>query len=184
MSETAFLEDSQTTLRGFRESDLEDLGAWWDDPEVTHLLEMGARPTRPKDLADFWAMASERDDTVVFTICAQGRNRPVGICGLYQIGWIARRAQFNILIGDTSVWDQGHGSRATALTLAYAFDTLNLESVQLGVNADNHRAMRAYEKAGFVKEGVRRSFVYRNGKYYDSVMYSVLRSEYRARAGQ
>ena len=29
--------------------------------------------------------------------------------------------------------------------------------------------------------GVRRQFVYRNGRYYDSVMMSVLRDEYRAR---
>lgn len=178
--QTAYLSSGSTVLRGFREQDLEALAGWWDNPAVTELLEMGARPTRPKELADFWQLCSARDDCVVFAICERNSGNVIGTCGLYQISWIARRAQFNILIGEPSVWDQGHGTRSTELSLSYAFDTLNLESVHLGVNAENVRAMRSYERAGFVKEGVRRRFVYRNGRYYDSVMYSILRNEFDA----
>lgn len=178
-----FLRDGATILRAFAEDDLSALAAWWDDARVTEYLEMGARPTRPKDLAQFWRTASEADDAVCFAICAED-GRIIGTCGLYLISWIARRAQFNILVGDPDSWDKGHGTRATAMTLAYGFDVLGLNSINLGVNAENKRAIRSYEKAGFRAEGMRRQFIYRNGRYYDMAVFSVLRSEYAALKGR
>lgn len=176
----AYLVDGATSLRAFREDDAAHLAAWWDDARVTEFLEMGARPTRKKDLDSFLSAAVQSDDSVCFAICDAGTGKIIGTCGLYLISWIARRAQFNILIGDPEAWDKGHGSRAASLTLAYGFNTLNLNSVHLGVNTENKRAMKSYENAGYTKEGVRRSFIFRNGRYYDVAMYSVLKDEFAA----
>jgi RimJ/RimL family protein N-acetyltransferase len=168
-------------LRAFARADLEAYRHWLDDPRVTEFLEMGARPTRDADCEAFWRLADEAEDAIVFAVAERKAGKTVGTCGLYLIQWMARRAQFNILIGEPSAWDKGYGTEAARLILAYAFDVLNLNSVQLGVNADNARAVRSYEKVGFVHEGVRRQFVYRNGRYYDMVMMSALRDDYRAR---
>lgn len=173
-----FLVGEKIDLAGLRRTDLDALAHWWDDAEVTHFLEMGARPTREKDIEAFWRMTSESDDNVVFAIRAKD-GRVVGTCGLYAISWVCRRAQFNILIGERDVWGKGYGTEAARLILHYAFDKLNLESVQLGVNADNQRAIASYQRAGFVAEGVRRRFIYRNGRYYDMAVFSVLREEYK-----
>lgn len=173
-----FLSAEGIRLRGVTRDDLAAYRAWLDNDEVTHFLEMGSRPTRESDIEAFWTLANEQRDAIVFTIEARDDVRAVGTCGLYLIEPIPRRAQFNILIGDPSVWDRGYGSEATRLLLEYGFLTLNLNSIQLGVNAENARAVRSYEKCGFVHEGVRRQFVYRNGRYYDSVMMSVLREDY------
>jgi RimJ/RimL family protein N-acetyltransferase len=177
-----FLRGAKLVLRAFARDDLEAYRRWLDDPRVTEYLEMGARPTREADCEAFWRLASESEDALVFAIVERKGGKVVGTCGLYLLQWICRRAQFNILIGEPSAWDKGYGSEAARLVLDYAFDKLNLNSVQLGVNADNARAVRSYEKVGFVHEGVRRQFIYRNGRYYDMVMMSVLRDEYRARA--
>jgi len=177
----AFLSGRAIDLVALTRADLELYRRWLDDPKVTEFLEMGARPTRDADCEAFWRLASEADDAIVFAIAERKGGKTVGTCGLYLIQWMARRAQFNILIGESSAWDKGFGTEAAHLILAYAFDVLNLNSVQLGVNADNARAVRSYEKVGFVHEGVRRQFVYRNGRYYDSVMMSVLREEYKAK---
>jgi len=177
----SFLKSGETFLRGFGEADLSALALWWDDCRVTEFLEMGARPTRPKELQEFWDVAGDSDSAICFAICATDSGQIIGTCGLYQISWIARRAQFNILIGDPESWDRGHGTRATELTLAYGFDILNLNSINLGVNANNERAIRSYEKAGFVAEGVRRQFIFRNARFYDMAVFSILRDEYNAR---
>lgn len=165
-------------LRAFARDDLATYAQWLNNAEVTHLLEMGARPTRESDCETFWKLANETEDAVVFAIESGETQQAVGTCGLYLINPICRRAQLNILLGEPSVWDKGFGSEATKLLLEYGFAKLNLNSIQLGVNADNKRAVRAYEKCGFVHEGIRRQFVYRNGRYYDVVMMSVLRDEF------
>lgn len=174
-----FLIGKKVELAALRRSDLEALAGWWDDADVTQFLEMGARPTREKDIESFWRLASESEDNVVFAIRAKN-GHVVGTCGLYAISWVCRRAQFNILIGEKEAWNKGYGTEAARLVLDYAFTKLNLESVQLGVNAENQRAIASYIRAGFVAEGTRRRFIYRNGRYYDMAVFSVLRDEYRS----
>ena len=45
----------------------------------------------------------------------------------------------------------------------------------------NERAIRAYERAGFVRKGVLRQIVQRDGQRYDMFAYSILRDEWLAR---
>ncbi len=181
MTETgSYLSGHSIVLRGLQRDDLNSYGRWLDDSRVTEFLEMGARPTRDKDVEAFWKLASETEDAIVFAIVDKKSGQVVGNCGLYHIQWVCRRAQFNILIGEPSAWSKGFGTEAAQLLLDYSFKKLNLNSVQLGVNAENKRATRSYEKAGFVHEGTRRQFIYRNGRYYDMVVMSVLRDDHLA----
>lgn len=177
MKQTYF-ETTNFYLRGFEQTDLEYLQNWLDNKDVTHFLEMGRRPTRQKDLENFLNTAQCEESAIVFCIVDSQNNLPIGYCGLYLIDWISKRAQLNIMIGEIKFWDQGIGSDSCHILLKYAFEHLNLNSVQLGVNAENKRACKAYEKVGFVLEGKRREFLFCNGKYNDMAVYSVLKSEY------
>src|SRR3546814_1695289 len=113
-----FLLGKKIALRAFRREDLPDLSRWWDNSDVTHYLEMGARPTRPKYAEAFLRLAEEVEDAIVFAIVEKATGRAVGTCGLYLINWICRRAQFNILIGEPEVWDKGYGSEAARMRTA------------------------------------------------------------------
>jgi RimJ/RimL family protein N-acetyltransferase len=65
------------------------------------------------------------------------------------------------------------------LLLRIGFEKLNLNRVALEVFENNPRAIRAYEKAGFVHEGRRRQGIYKNGQYLDILLMSVIRSEWQ-----
>ncbi len=173
-----FIQGEKIYLRGLRREDMEAYRRWVDNSEVTHLMEMGWRPMSDKEQEDIYRQSTEASDAVAFTITDKASCRAVGCCGLYAIQWICRRADYRILIGEPDVWDKGLGEEAARLTVAYGFDKLNLETIYLGVNCENKRAIRSYEKAGFVREGVRRKLIYRNGRYYDALMMSILREEY------
>jgi len=62
----------------------------------------------------------------------------------------------------------------------YAFGILGMHRVWLHVYAYNQRAIRAYEKAGFVREGVLREDRYHNGRFFDTIVMGLLRSEWEA----
>jgi RimJ/RimL family protein N-acetyltransferase len=66
------------------------------------------------------------------------------------------------------------------LLLRHGFCTLNLNRIFLRVFAENKRAIRTYEKVGFVHEGRLRQAVYKNGAYSDILYMSVLREEWDA----
>lgn len=175
----SFLIGSTVSLRGVRREDMAAYGSWLDDDRVTKYLEMGWRPTTEKDLEAAFRLLAETPTVVGFMIMDRQSEKAIGTCGLYSIDWISRRAQFNILIGEPTAWDKGFGTEALELLVSYGFDRLNLESIQLGVNAENTRAIRSYQKAGFVQEGRRRKFIFRDGCYYDSILMSMLREEYK-----
>lgn len=169
-------------LRQMVRADLTFYSEWMCDPEVTKYLEMAWQAPNEVVLNHVFQEATESQNATVFVICEKKTHRPVGTVGLYLIHWPCRRAQFRILIGASDLFDQGIGTEATKMILAYAFNTLNLETVYLGVNAENRRAIRSYEKAGFVKEGTQRRFIFCNGAYYDCVNMGILRSDFESHA--
>ena len=62
--------------------------------------------------------------------------------------------------------------------LEHAFYNLNLQRIELTVLEDNVRARVLYEKAGFVQEGFKRKSKYKNGKFVNTLLYSILKDEY------
>jgi RimJ/RimL family protein N-acetyltransferase len=88
---------------------------------------------------------------------------------------------FGIFIGDKSFWNSGCGTEATRLTRKHGFETLNLNRIYLYVFETNLGAVRVYEKAGLVHEGKLRQSIYRNGRYIDAFLMSILRSEWDAK---
>lgn len=167
-------------LRSLQRADLVLYRAWLENPAATQFMESGWRPVSEVEIEAIYKASTEPNDTVVFAIAPKDGSKPVGVCGLYLIQWICRRAEFRILIGDDAARGRGYGTEAARLVVGYAFEKLNLETVYLGVNAENGQAIRSYEKAGFQREGVRRKLIYRNGRYYDALMMSILREEWPA----
>ncbi len=105
----------------------------------------------------------------------------IGQAGLFNIKWTNRTVMLGIVIGEPDYWGKGYGGDAMNLLVSYAFRELNLYRVGLEVISYNTRAVRCYEKAGFVQEGTRRSMILRDGQRYDSLLYSILYEEWLAR---
>ena len=63
----------------------------------------------------------------------------------------------------------------------HAFGTLGLHRIALYVFEFNVRAIRAYQRCGFVIEGRSRESIWRDGRWWDELAMSVLESDWRAR---
>ena len=98
----------------------------------------------------------------------------IGYAGIASISTLNRSGEYFILIGDKSYWGKGIGTEVTKVISDYGFNTLGLHRIELTAYANNPSAIRAYEKAGYVHEGVKKQSGYRNGKFVDKVMMAVL----------
>ena len=65
------------------------------------------------------------------------------------------------------------------MTLRYAFMELSLHRLTLFIPSYNEAEIDLYEKAGFLRESQRRQAVFYDGKYYDELVYSLLRPEWK-----
>jgi RimJ/RimL family protein N-acetyltransferase len=167
-------------LRGIERGDLPKYYEWINDPDVFEGLSINL-PMSMVDEERWFDGTTHREQAekpLAIEVQEQGGWRLIGNCGFFDFDWTSRAAEFGIMIGDKSVWDQGYGTETVLLLLKHGFETLNLNRIVLRVFDNNRRAVRAYEKAGFALEGTLRQAAYKNGAYHDLHVMSVLRSEW------
>lgn len=120
----------------------------------------------------------DNESRVSFAIAKNESKEVVGEAVLNDISHINRSASFRIFIAGKHIGN-GYGTEATGMLLDYGFGMLNLHRIELEVYTMNERAIHLYEKAGFKREGVKRENWYFDHDYYDSIMMSILKEEYR-----
>ncbi|HUH98604.1 MAG TPA: GNAT family protein [Anaerolineales bacterium] len=169
-------------LRGVEKIDIPRSFEWINDPEVNDGLAIYL-PMSLQDEEQWFERISQRDqaEKPMAIELREGEGwRLIGNCGVFNIEWMHRAAELGIMIGDKTVWNKGYGTEIMQLLLQHGFETLNLNRIYLRVYSTNPRAIRAYQKAGFVLEGTLRQAAYRHGKYADVHVMSVLRSEWNS----
>ena len=167
-------------LRADERSDLPKFVEWLNDPQVRRFLLMSLPLSQAAEEQWFEDMLKRpvEEQPLAIEIRAGDGWRLVGNCSFMEINQIARSAEVGLFIGDKSCWNQGYGTEVMQLLLKIGFETLNLNRVFLRVFAGNLGGIRAYQKAGFVQEAVLRQAAFREGKYSDELIMSVLHSEW------
>ena len=164
-------------LRAYEKSDADALFRWFADEEVTRWLGPPNFPSRAHQERFIELAQSSSDDAKYFAIETL-EGKLVGDCGLRFIDWKSRKAEFFITIGEKQFWGKGLGSDALRIVIRVAFDKMNLNRLWLTVLVDNPRAVRCYEKCGFVREGLLKQESYVDGKYRDVLLMALLRENY------
>jgi RimJ/RimL family protein N-acetyltransferase len=121
---------------------------------------------------------NSRGDQFEFSIRTVQDDLLIGDVGLDGVRWNHGDAFVGIGIGNREYWGKGYGTDAMRLILRYAFGELNLQRVSLNVFEYNPRAIRSYEKLGFIHEGRSRGVLRRDGRRYDLVYMGILREEW------
>jgi RimJ/RimL family protein N-acetyltransferase len=169
-------------IRRLRPSDAPALRRMMLDPEVADLLfeEMGGPLPSPFAMAVgiLSNLLANRPEWGIVTL--QGRF--IGEVRLWRVSEANRSAMLTIFIGDHACWGRGYGTEAINLLLLEAFNRMNLHRVELHVFGFNVRAIRSYEKVGFIVEGTRREALARGGRKHDIVIMGILRDEFLSRA--
>lgn len=163
-----------------QESDLPKFVEWLADREVTRWLAAMGDPPTLQDEYDWYERRRSDPDGVMWSIETLD-GRLVGNLEL-RLNQQANRAELGIAIQDKTQWSQGYGTEAVRLVLAYAFRDLKLNRVELTTDEENHRAIRCYEKVGFVREGLLREHRLIDRKYGNTIVMSVLRDEWANRS--
>ena len=166
-------------LRELERKDLPAINKWRNDPELIALLGAPFRYIN-LDVDTRWyeSYMGNRGSAVRCAITEDDKDEILGLVSLVSINYMNQSAEFHTMIGDTQNQGRGLGTFAVRSMLDHAFNNMNLQRVELTVLEDNVRAKHLYEKCGFVYEGRKRMAKYKNGKFVDMLMYSILRSEF------
>lgn len=82
---------------------------------------------------------------------------------------------------DQAMQGQGYTSEALRVACEFCFEVLNAHKLILGCDPANIASCRVAEKAGFIREGLRRRHViFEDGSIADSALYGLLREDREA----
>jgi diamine N-acetyltransferase len=164
------LKGKKVTLRAIEESHLPLMAGWRSDGASYPFFH----EFRPISLA-----AHELN----FAVCGPD-GALVGTISLMHIDHRNRRSELGrVLIGEERMRRGGLGREMTHLVLEYAFNHLNLHKVECEVVAGNLPARELYGRFGFVEDGVLRQHVFKDGRYLDVIVLSLLERDYREAPG-
>ncbi|MBP7184776.1 MAG: GNAT family N-acetyltransferase [Saprospiraceae bacterium] len=156
-----------------------DFDAIFELRSNSSILKYINRPpaTKPEDVHDFMNLIN------------------VSMSNNYGINWgIAFKSDPQNLIGSIGIWkidkennrgtigyallteyqNQGIGHESLEKVIQYGFKTLKLHSLEATVNPLNEASIRLLQKNGFVQEGYIKENHHFDGKYYDSLLFSLL----------
>jgi RimJ/RimL family protein N-acetyltransferase len=154
--------------------------SWINDPAVARTLITSVPwPLDPVDVAS-WLPSTE--PPTAFLVVPAGERRPVGLSHFHSYDAAAKSIKLAILLEPTAQ-GRGFGTEAVRLMVGYAFSRFDLNRVALSAFANNPAGLRAYERAGFRVEGVRRRAWFREGRFRDDVLMAVLRRDWERGTG-
>jgi RimJ/RimL family protein N-acetyltransferase len=103
---------------------------------------------------------------------------PIGMIAHNKIDKDNKSTDIDIVIGHKDHWGKGYGTDALKTFVSYLFRWLCLNRIWLATYVHNKRAISAYKKVGFKQEGILREDALISGQYVDSILFSILRSEW------
>ena len=166
-------------LRRHRSDQFPAILRWYRDPEVARLTRFQVGPVSDDEVRRYFQLRLLSPDAFAYAIHLAEGDRLIGTTTLSALDPDNGSVLFHITIGEHDCWGHGYGTEATELMVAHAFDALTLHRVGLSVFEFNTRAVRAYEKVGFLVEGRSREAVWRDGSYWDEIHMGILEGDWR-----
>ncbi|MFC8846263.1 MULTISPECIES: GNAT family N-acetyltransferase [unclassified Micromonospora] len=176
------LTGERVLLRPFVADDVATFRAAVADPEVCRLT--GSPPAEPDEqrLREWYGSRNVQTDRLDLAVVDRATGGCVGEVVLNQWDEPNCSCNFRTLLAAHGR-DRGLGTEAVRLIVGYGFERLGLHRVSLEVFAFNPRARRAYEKVGFVAEGVLRQVLRDGDDWIDATVMSILAPEWAAHRG-
>lgn len=116
-------------------------------------------------------------DFRIFDLIEKKNNIVIGSCGFHK--WEKDHARSEIGYEIHSKYqNKGYMSEAIKELIDYGFDKMKLNRIEALVDPDNKNSIGILEKNAFIKEGVLRGHFKNGTEFEDSVVYSLLKSDY------
>lgn len=163
-------------LRPWRTADKPSLIRYANNIKIwRNLKDVFPHPYTEKD-ADAWLAIAGREGPSIH-LAIEFQRDAIGGIGVVPLEGNARRTgHFGYWLAEMH-WGRGIATAAARAMVSHVFSRTRLARLEAPVFAWNPASMRVLEKTGFLREGVHRRSVFKDGQLIDSVMYALVRDE-------
>lgn len=133
------------------------IARWWEDVRARH------------GHGEYW-----------FAISPLGSDEFIGTVWLWSKGDRLDGLELSVFVSAQAGLGNGIGSDAIDVALDFIFGSYEVERIWLTTEAENARAVRAFEKSGFRIDGTVRHHFRREGRWRDSALMAITREDWEA----
>lgn len=168
-------------LRTLSPEDLDHLDDWVDDPFIERMVGSELLHTfkhvydRSRDFYE--AVLTDPTQVVLMIESVEPQTRPVGLVRLFNIHLLEGYAFLETIVADRQSMRHGYGVEAGKLISYYGVDVLGLRRLEAKVYAYNVLSRNALRRNGFQQEGVLRQAGFDGERYWDVLVFGILREE-------
>ena len=172
------LETERLFLRRVDNNDCKEVLALRSNPETMKYIPRPLLQNEEDALAHIAMIESkiESNEGINWAITLKGNPQLIGVIGHYRIQPENYRAEIGYMILP-EFNGQGILTEAVKEAVKYGFDIMKLHSIEAVIDPENLASAKVLEKTGFVKEAHLRENEFYDGRFWDSVIYSVLNKE-------
>ena len=116
-----------------------------------------------------------------FQIVEKASSKIMGKCGFHTWNPQHHRAEIGYALNDDEFKNKGFMKEALEKTLEFGFQEMNLNRIEALIDENNLPSKKLLDYFGFVREGNLRGHYLVDGVFEDSVVFSLLKSEYNLR---
>jgi len=146
---------------------------WMNDYEVVKYTESRHIVHTMESLKAFISQANN-----AFNYCLAivdiSSGKHIGNIKIGNIHPIYKYADVGLIIGNKDFYGKGIATEAIKLCVDFAFKQLKLHRLSAGIYDVNIGSIKAFEKAGFVREGCEKEKYLFEGKRIDSYIYGII----------
>lgn len=133
----------------------------------------------PDKVIDYINTAASAPDRKAFVVIDASTGKAIGSTSFHDILPSAKRLEIGYTWYAKSYWRTHVNTTCKLMLLTYIFETLEYQTVGWRTDIGNYRSQQAIERLGAKKDGViRGNRVRRDGVISDTVMYSLIKSEW------
>ena len=169
------LETERLLLRRVDSNDVKEIFALRSNPETMKYIPRPLVKT-DEDALEHIAMIDSKIDSnegINWAITLKDNPKLIGIIGHYRIKPESYRAELGYMLLP-EYHGRGIVSEAVEEAVKYGFNVMNVHSLEAIIAPDNHASAKVLEKNGFVKEAHLKENEFYEGRFLDTVIYSIL----------
>ena len=165
-------------LRAFEPEDYKTSIKWRNDDEIWQQLG-GVKYFVSEAYEKKWVEeAIFNPNTIRLAICLKENDLYIGNVYVLDINLVDRKGNSHIFIGNKDCWGKGYATEAYSLLLDYVFCERAFHRICAHVLESNHASIALHKKCGFKQDGVFRKATFKNGKWQNQLIFSILEEEY------
>jgi len=169
------LETERLLLRRVNNADIKEIIELRSNPETMKYIPRPLVKTDQEGL-DHIAMINDKieaNEGINWAITIKDNPQLIGIIGHYRIKPEHHRAEIGYMILP-EFNGKGIVTEAVKAVVKYGFEEMKLHSIEAIIDPDNIASAKVLEKNGFIKEGHLKENEFFEGRFLDSVIYSLL----------